>query len=101
MHFHMGLLKFFPGLSKTTDESPKDSSNTEVRENPHLMPEFDLRGPKYHKKVIKLINFMVNYYVFAIFSCYFAYFFLKVQEFSSRINYKGIRAGSLAGIIAI
>ena len=36
MHFHMGLLKFVQGLSKTTDGSPKDSWNTKVRENPAL-----------------------------------------------------------------
>ena len=33
-HFHMGLLKFVQGLSKTTDGSPKDSWNTKARENP-------------------------------------------------------------------
>ena len=35
---------------------------------------------------MKLINFTVNFYVFPIFSCYCAYFFLKLQEFNFIIN---------------
>ena len=32
--FYMGLLQFAPGLSKTKDESPKDSYSAKQRENP-------------------------------------------------------------------